>query len=36
MWGSIPIVVDVDVEDPIIIPYCGLKNMWPSLKPTRL
>jgi len=27
MFGSIPIVVDVDVEDPIIVPYCGLKNM---------
>ncbi len=29
--GSIPIVVDVDPEDPIILPYCDPKNMHPSL-----
>ncbi len=34
-WGvnygcaSIPFVVDVDLEDPIIPPYCGLRNMCP-------
>jgi hypothetical protein len=28
----IPPIVDVDLEDPIILPYCGLKNMRPSLK----
>jgi hypothetical protein len=32
MWSAIPPIVDVDLEDPIIIPYCGPKNMRPSLK----
>jgi hypothetical protein len=29
--ASIPIVVDVDPKDPIIPPYCGPRNMPPSL-----
>jgi hypothetical protein len=32
MWSAILPIVDVDLEDPIIIPYYGPKNMWPSLK----
>jgi hypothetical protein len=31
MSTSIPNVVDVDLEDPVIAPYCGFKNMHPSL-----
>jgi hypothetical protein len=31
MSTSIPNVVDVDPKDPIIAPYCGFKNMHPSL-----
>jgi hypothetical protein len=30
----IPPIVDVDVENLVITPYCGPKNMWPSLKIT--
>jgi hypothetical protein len=29
--ASIPIVVNVDREDHVIPPYCGLKSMHPSL-----
>jgi hypothetical protein len=32
MWGAIPTIVDVDLKDSIIAPYCGPKNMQPSLK----
>jgi hypothetical protein len=32
VWSAIPPIVDVDPEDPFIIPYCGPKNMGPSLK----
>jgi hypothetical protein len=32
MQGAIPPIIDVDPKDQIIIPYCGLKNMQPSLK----
>jgi hypothetical protein len=31
MSTSIPNVVDVDREDPVIAPYCGFKNMHPFL-----
>ncbi len=30
--GAIPPIVDVDFKDPIITPYCGPKNIRPSLK----
>jgi hypothetical protein len=30
--ASIPIVVGVDLEDLVIPPYCGVKNMCPSSK----
>ncbi len=29
--ASIPTVVDVDLENPIILPYCGPRSMHPSL-----
>jgi hypothetical protein len=32
MWSAIPPIIDVDLEDLVIIPYCGPKNMQPSLK----
>jgi hypothetical protein len=34
MWCAIPTIVDVDLKDSIIAPYCDPKNMWPSLKTT--
>ncbi len=32
MQGAIPPIVDVDPKDLVITPYCGPKNMQPSLK----
>jgi hypothetical protein len=32
--ASIPIVVDVDPQDLIILPYCGFRSMCPSLRTT--
>jgi hypothetical protein len=32
MQGAILPIVDVDLKDPIIAPYCGPKNIRPSLK----
>jgi len=29
--ASIPTIVDVDLENPIILPYCGPRSMWPYL-----
>ncbi len=34
MWSAILTIVDVDLKESIIAPYCGLKNMRPFLKTT--
>ncbi len=30
--ASIPIIVDVDLKDPIILPYCGPKSLQPFVR----